>query len=62
MPEQYLMVIVQNIINDKELEHLSIKDLKNVLLNIQPIMENIAEAPEREGGKEESVDVKRYVL
>lgn len=49
--------IIQNILNDTDLEHLSVKDLRNVVLNMQPLL--IGDEDDEE---EEEVDLNRYVL
>lgn len=61
MPKQPedLALIMQNLINDEDLDHLSLKDLRNILLNIQPVI-NEEEFDEDEEVAEE--ELKRYVL
>ena len=61
MPKQPedLALIMQNLINDEDLDHLSLKDLRNILLNIQPVI-NEEELDEDEEVAEE--ELKRYVL
>lgn len=61
MPKQPedLALIMQNLINDEDLDHLSLKDLRNILLNIQPVI-NEEELDEDEEVTEE--ELKRYVL
>lgn len=61
MPKQPedLALIMQNLINDEDLDHLSLKDLRNILLNIQPVI-NGEELDEDEEVAEE--ELKRYVL
>lgn len=52
-------LIMQNLVNEVELDHLSIKDLRNILLNIQPVISPDEEDEDREIGEEE---LKRYIL
>lgn len=48
--------IIQNILNDSDLEHLSVRDLRNVVLNMQEII--YAEEEEEESDE----DLNRYVI
>jgi hypothetical protein len=52
--ELQITAIIQNILNDTDLEHLTVKDLRNVVLNIQDVI-----LPELE---EEPQNLEKYVL
>jgi hypothetical protein len=63
MPKQPedLALIMQNLINDEDLDHLSLKDLRNILLNIQPVINSEDEESEEDEALEEE-EIRRYVL
>lgn len=54
--EVQITAIIQNILNDIDLEHLSVKDLRNVVINMQDIILDDGE----DGGEEE--DLNKYVI
>ena len=56
-----LALLVQNLINDETLHHLSIKDLKNVLLNVQGAFEEEEEEDDGDNGERNKLILK-YVL
>lgn len=51
---QKLVNFLQNVLNDEDLSHLSVKDLKNVVLNLQSADEDEEE--------EEEIDESRFVI
>jgi hypothetical protein len=51
-----ITTIIQNVLNDTDLEHLTVRDLRNVVLHLQTVL--MSEDEEEEG----EVDLTRYVL
>jgi hypothetical protein len=54
-----LALIMQNLVNDESLDHLSVKDLRNILLNIQPV---VNQEEEDEDDEIDENELKRYIL
>lgn len=52
--KEKLVQFTENLINDDDLSHLTVKDLRNVLVNLQAVEENDEE--------EEEEDLNRYVI
>lgn len=50
--------LVQSILNDEDLEHLTVLDLRNVLLNLQDVFEYQIE----KDAEESEEDLKRHIL
>lgn len=48
--------IIQNILNDTDLEHLSVKDLRNIVLNMQPVLLS------QEAEEESREELEKYLL
>lgn len=54
--EVYITGVIQNILNDSDLEHLSVKDLRNVVINMQDVLYDDTES------EEEDEDLNKYVI
>ena len=52
--EVQITAIIQNILNDTDLEHLSVKDLKNVVINMQDII--------LDDDDEKEEDLNKYII